>query len=327
MKRERERKRRERGGKCEPSRYTKAEKTMLHRSSPPRSFETRVESERRLTGTESHQSRRAGLRGVEHAETQTDGARGGRRRRAHALGRARRAAGHVPESSAHGRAEKNVSVIRGVEITHCVRSRRGIRAIVSRSRLRLVGSTLARVRRFASSSRASSPPHRASARPREESRVAESLPRATRDRSSERRRHRARPFARRNPAIGGVLARSRVFRSRASPPRAHAPTLDKLGARSITGCAGTPPTTPIARRRRRGRLCRSSGRPRWTSVERARVRASERGRDRRRARGSSDARRRGETRARRRDEEARDDFERFLIFERDELLARERRAR
>ncbi len=108
---------------------------MLHRSSPPRSFETRAESERRLTGTESHQSRRAGLRGVEHAETQTDGARGGRRRRAHALGRARRAAGHVPESSAHGRAEKNVSVIRGVEITHCVRSR----AIVSRSRLRLVG--------------------------------------------------------------------------------------------------------------------------------------------------------------------------------------------
>ena len=139
MKRDRERKRRERGGKCEPSRYTKAEKTMLHRSLPPRSFETRVESERRLTGTESHQSRRAGLRGVEHAETQTDGARGGRRRRAHALGRARRAAGHVPESSAHGRAEKNVSVIRGVEITHCVRSRRGIRAIVSRSRLRLVG--------------------------------------------------------------------------------------------------------------------------------------------------------------------------------------------
>ena len=139
MERERERKRRERGGKCEPSRYTKAEKTMLHRSSPPRSFETRAESERRLTGTESHQSRRAGLRGVERAETQTDGARGGRRRRAHALGRARRAAGHVPESSAHGRAEKNVSVIRGVEITHCVRSRRGIRAIVSRSRLRLVG--------------------------------------------------------------------------------------------------------------------------------------------------------------------------------------------
>ena len=104
-----------------------------------KSFETRAEFERRLTGTESHQSRRAGLRGVEHAETQTDGARGGRRRRAHALGRARRAAGHVPESSAHGRAEKNVSVIRGVEITHCVRSRRGIRAIVSRSRLRLVG--------------------------------------------------------------------------------------------------------------------------------------------------------------------------------------------
>ena len=288
-----------------------------------KSFETRAEFERRLTGTESHQSRRAGLRGVERAETQTDGARGGRRRRAHALGRARRAAGHVPESSAHGRAEKNVSVIRGVEITHCVRSRRGIRAIVSRSRLRLVGVDP----RARSSSRASSPPHRASARPREEPRVAESLSRATRDRSSERRRHRARPFARRNPAIGGVLARRRVSRARASPPRAHAPTLDKLGARSITGCAGTPPTTPIARRRRRGRLCRSSGRPRWTSVERARVRASERGRDRRRARGSSDARRRGETRARRRDEDARDDFERFLIFERDELLARERRAR
>ena len=292
-----------------------------------KSFETRAEFERRLTGTESHQSRRAGLRGVERAETQTDGARGGRRRRAHALGRARRAAGHVPESSAHGRAEKNVSVIRGVEITHCVRSRRGIRAIVSRSRLRLVGvDPRARLsfRLLVSRVLASTPRFRASS---EESRVAESLPRATRDRSSERRRHRARPFARRNPAIGGVLARSRVFRSRASPPRAHAPTLDKLGARSITGCAGTPPTTPIARRRRRGRLCRSSGRPRWTSVERARVRASERGRDRRRARGSSDARRRGETRARRRDEDARDDFERFLIFERDELLARERRAR
>ena len=285
---------------------------MLHRSSPPRSFETRAESERRLTGTESHQSRRAGLRGVERAETQTDGARGGRRRRAHALGRARRAAGHVPESSAHGRAEKNVSVIRGVEITHCVRSRRGIRAIVSRSRLRLVGVDP----RARSSSRllvsrvlASTPRFRASTRGTTRRGVTESLPRATRDRSSERRRHRARPFARRNPAIGGVLARRRVSRSRASPPRAHAPTLDKLGARSITGCAGTPPTTPIARRRRRGRLCRSSGRPRWTSVERARVRASERGRDRRRARGSSDARRRVETRARRRDEEARDDFE------------------
>ena len=232
---------------------------MLHRSSPPRSFETRVESERRLTGTESHQSRRAGLRGVEHAETQTDGARGGRRRRAHALGRARRAAGHVPESSAHGRAEKNVSVIRGVEITHCVRSRRGIRAIVSRSRLRLVGSTLARVRRFASSSRASSPPHRASARPREESRVASHSPRDARPIVRTKTSPRA-PVRETKPRDrGGVLARSRVFRSRASPPRAHAPTLDKLGARSITGCAGTPPTTPIARRRRRGRLCRSSG--------------------------------------------------------------------
>ena len=153
---------------------------MLHRSSPPRSFETRAESERRLTGTESHQSRRAGLRGVEHAETQTDGAHGGRRRRAHALGRARRAAGHVPESSAHGRAEKNVSVIRGVEITHCVRSRRDIRAIVSRSRLRLVGvdprafvvspPPLARPRVHARkhASRSHSPARRATDRPNED---------------------------------------------------------------------------------------------------------------------------------------------------------------
>ena len=220
---------------------------MLHRSSPPRSFETRVESERRLTGTESHQSRRAGLRGVEHAETQTDGARGSRRRRAHALGRARRAAGHVPESSAHGRAEKNVSVIRGVEITHCVRSRRGIRAIVSRSRLRLVGSTLARVRRFASSSRASSPPHRASARPREESRVAESLParRAT-DRPNEDVTARARSR--------DETPRSAVF-SRGVASSALAPRLLARTHRlSINSAPDRSPGAPGRRRRRPSRV-------------------------------------------------------------------------
>ena len=208
-----------------------------------------------------------------------------------------------------------MSVIRGVEITHRSIATR-IRAIVSRSR----SPRRRRPSRARSSSRASSPPHRASARPRT-TRRGVTFPRDARPIVRTKTSPRA-PVRETKPRDRRCSRAVASPRSRLASSRARTDSINSAPDRS----PGAP-----GRRRRPMRVVVVAGGSieRETSVDVSRARASPRERaraDRRRARGSSDARRRVETR-----EEARRGgagrFRTDLTFERDELLARERRAR